>query len=150
MLSRIGEGSANLDLTRELIKRTATSSSLIYDITSISSYSQNIDLLEYGYNRDALNLPQVNLSLIVDKDLGIPVMCDLYPGSIVDVSTLKNTIKKLGSLGIRNYTLIMDQGFFSMANIEELVSSNLSFIIPPASTLKSVKEAISAIHNSNR
>lgn len=147
MLSRIGEGSVNLSFTGELIKQTATSSSLIYDITSLSSYSKNIDLLEYGYNRDALNLPQVNLSLIVDKDLGIPVMYDLYPGSIVDVSTLKNTIKKISSQGIHNYTLIMDRGFFSTANIEELVSSNLSFIIPPASTLKSIKEAISTIHS---
>jgi transposase len=41
----------------------------------------------------------------------------------------------------------MDRGFFSTANIEELVSSKLSFIIPPTSTLKSVKESISAIHS---
>jgi transposase len=93
-----------------------------------------------------LDLPQVNLSLIVDKDLGIPLMYDVYPGSIVDVSTLRNTIKKLNSQGVRDYTL-MDRGFFSTANIEELVSGNLSFIIPPASSLKSVKESISAIHN---
>jgi hypothetical protein len=30
------------------------------------------------HNRDGLDLPQINLSLIVDKDLGIPVM---YPTS---------------------------------------------------------------------
>jgi transposase len=89
----------------------------------------------------------VNLSLIVDKDLGIPLMYDVYPGSIVDVSTLKNTIKKINAQGVRDYTLIMDRGFFSTANVEELVSSNLSFIIPPASSLKTVKEAISEIHN---
>ena len=147
ILSRIGEGTANLDFSRALIQRTSTSRTLIYDITSLSSYSQNIGLLEYGYNRDGFDLPQVNLSLIVDKDLGIPLMYDVYPGSIVDVSTLKNTIKKINSQGVRNYTLIMDRGFFSTANIEELVSGNLSFIIPPASTLKSVKEAISAIHS---
>jgi transposase len=148
ILSRIGEGTTNLDFSRALIQRTSTAHTLIYDITSLSSYSQNIDLLEYGYNRDGLDLPQVNLSLIVDKDLGIPLMYDVYPGSIVDVSTLKNTIKKIKSQGVRDYTLIMDRGFFSTSNIEELVSSNLSFIIPPASTLKSVKEAISAIHSS--
>ena len=147
MLSRIGEGSANLEFSRELIKRTATSTSLIYDITSLSSYSQNIGLLEYGYNRDGVDLPQVNLSLIVDKDLGIPVMYDVYPGSIVDVSTLRNTIKKINSQGIHNYTLVMDRGFFSTANIEEMCSADLSFIIPPASTLNSVKEAISDIHS---
>ena len=74
-------------------------------------------------------------------------MYDVYPGSIVDVSTLKNTIKKINAQGVRNYTLIMDRGFFSTANIEELISSNLSFIIPPATTLKSVKEAVSSIHS---
>jgi transposase len=146
MLSRIGESTANLDFSKALIQRTSTSRTLIYDITSLSSYSQNINLLEYGYNRDGFDLPQVNLSLIVDKELGIPLMYDVYPGSIVDVSTLKNTIKKINAQGVRDYTLIMDRGFFSTANIEELVSSNLSFIIPPASTLKSVKESISAIH----
>jgi len=104
--------------------------------------------LGYGYNRDGLDLPQVNLSLIIDKDLGIPLMYDVYPGSIVDVSTLKNTIKKIRSQGAKDFTLIMDRGFFSTANVEELVSCGLSFIIPPASTLKKVKEAISAIHRS--
>ena len=148
LLSHIGEGSMNLEFFRRLIQQTSTSSTLIYDITSLSSYSQNISLLEYGYNRDGLDLPQVNLSLIVDKELGIPVMYDIYPGSIVDVSTLKNTIMKLNSQGVRNYTLIMDRGFFSTANIEELVSSDLSFIIPPASTLRSVKAAMSSIHSS--
>jgi transposase len=112
----------------------------------MSSYSQSISLLEYGYNRDGLDLPQINLSLIVDKDLGIPVMYDLYPGSIADVSTLKNTVKKMKAQGVRNYTLIMDRVFFSTDNIEEMVSADLSFIIPPTSNLKNVKEAISAIH----
>jgi len=148
MLSQIGESTANLEFSNKFIQRRSSSNTLIYDITSLSSYSQNIGLLEYGYNRDGLDLPQVNLSLIVDKDQGIPVMYDVYPGSIVDVSTLKNTIIKLNSQGVSNYALIMDRGFFSTNNIQDLISNDLSFIIPPASTLKSVKEAISLIHNS--
>jgi transposase len=147
LLSHIGEGSAHLEFSRRLIQEISACQTLIYDITSLSSYSQNINLLEYGYNRDGLDLPQINLSLIVDKDLGIPVMYDLYPGSIVDVSTLKNTIKKIKAEGVREYTLIMDRGFFSIDNIDEMVSGDLSFIIPPTSTMKSVKEAISAIHS---
>jgi transposase len=80
MLSRIGDSTCNLELSRRLIQQVSTSSTLIYDITSISSYSQKINLLEYGYNRDGLDLPQINMSLIVDKDLSIPVMYDFYPG----------------------------------------------------------------------
>mgnify|MGYP003607030359 CR=1 FL=1 len=93
-------------------------------------------------------MPQINLSLIVDKYLGIPVMYDLYPGSIADVSTLKNTVKKIEAQGAKNYALIMDRGFFATDNIDEMVSADLFFIIPPTSTLKNVKEAISAIHKS--
>jgi transposase len=37
---------------------------LVFDITSLSSASRNIDWLEYGYNRDRLDLPQVNLGLV--------------------------------------------------------------------------------------
>jgi transposase len=148
MLSRIGESTANFEFSRGLIQQISTCSTLVYDITSMSSYSQNIGLLEYGYNRDGFDLPQINLSLIVDKDLGIPLMYDLYPGSIADVSTLKNTVKKMKAQGVRNYTLIMDRGFFSTDNIEAMVSADLSFIIPPTSNLKNVKEAISAIHSS--
>lgn len=144
MLSRIGESTANLEFSRRLIQRISTCSTLVYDITSLSSYSQNISLLEYGYNRNGLDLPQINLSLIVDKDLGIPVMYDLYPGSIADVSTLKNTVKKIKSQGVRDYTLLMDRGFFSTDNIDQMISADLSFIIPPTSTLKNVKETRAA------
>ncbi|AKB28885.1 Mobile element protein [Methanosarcina siciliae T4/M] len=81
---------------------------MIYDLTSFSSYSQMMNLLEYGYNRDGLDLPQINLSMIVDKEKGIPVMYDIYPGSIVDVTTLKNTIKKIKAYGVEDYTLVRE------------------------------------------
>ena len=47
ILSRLGESTTSLDFSRSLIKRTASFHTLIYDITSLSSYSQNINLLEY-------------------------------------------------------------------------------------------------------
>ena len=81
----------------------------------------------------------------MDKELGIPVMYDLYR-SIVDVSTLKNTIKKVRGLGIEECTLVMDRGFFSMPNLVELVSNNLSFVMPAPFTVKAVKQLISSIH----
>lgn len=145
-LGQIGETTIPFEFSKRLISNLSTSDTLVYDITSLSSYSQMINLLEYGYNRDGLDLPQMNLSMIVDRELGIPIMYDLYPGSIADVSTLKNTIKKVRSVGVEKFTLVMDRGFFSTANLEELISNDLSFIIPPSNTVKSVKESISAIH----
>jgi len=144
LLSRIGESDLPVEFFKEVIQ--GASSTLIYDITSLSSYSRLIKLLEYGYNRDGLDLPQVNLSLVIDKDRGIPVMYDLYPGSIVDVSTLKNQIRKLKALGVKDSMLVLDRGFFSTPNLEELCRSDMSFIMPASFSLKQVKELISGIH----
>lgn len=146
LLDSIGNRGIHLDFSKKLVENLSTSSTLIYDITSLSSYSEKISLLEFGYSRGNPDLPQINLSLIVDQERGIPVMYDLYPGSIVDVSTLKNTIQKLQAVGINNHTLILDRGFFSTANIEELTPKKLSFIVSASQSLKTVKQAISTIH----
>ena len=146
ILATVGDSSIHLEFPKQLLKQIGTSKTLIYDITSLSSYSKLIKLLEYGYNRDHLDLPQVNLSLIVDKEKGIPLSYEIYPGSIVDVSTLKNTITRLKSQGIKDATLVMDRGFFSTANIDELATNELSFIIPVPMSLKVAKQMISEIH----
>jgi transposase len=122
-----------------LLEETGTKSTLVYDITSLSSYSQLINLLEYGYNRDGDSLPQINLSLILDKEKGIPVMYDIYPGSISDVSTLSNTLQKIKAHGIENYIAVMDRGFFSLSNLEELLNNQISFIMAAKLQLKDLK-----------
>ncbi len=124
----------------QLIEETGTKDTLIYDITSLSSYSQLINLLEYGYNRDGNSLPQINLSLILDKDKGIPVMYDLFPGSISDVSTLSGTLKKIKAHGIQNYIAVMDRGFFSLSNLRALMENKISFIMAAKLQLNYLKQ----------
>ena len=58
-----------------------------YDITSISSYSTNIDFIEWGYNRDDENLPQLNMGVIFCQNNTLPIWYNIYPGSITDVTT---------------------------------------------------------------
>lgn len=146
LLSTIGETTVHHEFARELIQLTNPHRTLVYDITSLSSYSELISILEYGYNRDHLDLPQINLAMIVDPGKGIPLMYDVYPGSIVDVSTVKNTIAKIQSQGIKDCTLVMDRGFFSTVNVEELIENDYSFIIPAPLSIKSVKQTISSVH----
>jgi transposase len=145
LLAKVGDSDAPSTFMGKMFRNLGTKRTLIYDLTSFSSYSQLINLLEYGYNRDGSNLPQLNLSMIMDKEKGIPVMYDIYPGSIVDVTTLKNTIKKIEAYGMENFTLVMDRGFFSKGNIEELLHEKLPFIMPATMSLKSVKELMSSV-----
>ncbi len=142
LLAELGTSGVLEKVMERQVRNLSTDSTLIYDITSLSRYSQPISLLEYGYNRDGLELPQVNFSLILDTAQAIRVMYDLYPGSIVDVVTLKNTLHRVRSLGVKNYTLVLDRGFFSQGNLEELLEEQLSFVIPASLTLKAVKEVL--------
>ena len=144
LLAKVGDSDIPSIFMGKMLRNLGTKRTLMYDLTSFSSYSQLINLLEYGYNRDDSDLPQLNLSMIVDKEKGIPVMYDIYPGSIVDVTTLKNTIKKIEAYGMENYTLVMDRGFFSKGNIEELLDEKIPFIMPATMSLKSVKELMSS------
>lgn len=144
LLSKVGDSDIPSEFMGRMFRNLGTKSTLVYDLTSFSSYSHMMNLLEYGYNRDGFDLPQINLSMIMDKEKGIPVMYDIYPGSVVDVTTLKNTIKKINAYGVKDYTLVMDRGFFSKGNIEELLHEEIPFIMPATMTLKSVKQLMSS------
>lgn len=131
----------------------ASQSTLVYDITSITSYSELNSLFEWGYERSEKDLPQVNLSVIVNKELGIPVAYDLYPGSINDVSTLENILKKLNDVGVNSYMLILDRGFCSAHNILQMMKHAKTWIMPARRNLKSygriIEETIFTIDNPN-
>jgi transposase len=135
-----------MEFSKQLIRNLCPSKALIYDITSLSSYSHQISMFEYGYNRDGLDLPQVNLSIIVDKNRGIPIMYELYPGSIVDVTTLHNMVKKVVSFRMEQFLLILDRGFFSTPNINDLLQHKISFLIPVPLTVKKAKHLLSTVH----
>jgi transposase len=103
---------------------------LVYDITSLSSYSRNLDWLEYGYNRDGMDLPQVNLGLVVSLESRLPLLLKLFPGSVTDVVTLRNLAEEARALGIVDCMFILDRGFYSEGNIELLQKAGIDFIMP--------------------
>lgn len=141
-LGALGESSIPSDFSKRLIEKVGQGQPLLYDITSLSSNSKLMDMLEWGHNRDGDGLPQLNLSIIANKDLGIPITFDVYPGSIVDVSTLKNTTTRLTALGIHRPTMVMDRGFFSESNINELFEADFNFVLPASFSNSKVRSII--------
>ncbi|MGI6680869.1 MAG: hypothetical protein ACOX3T_05230 [Bdellovibrionota bacterium] len=55
-----------------------------YDVTSISSYSKKISILEFGYNRDMDKLPQINIGICYGSTTKLPLFYQVYNGSITD------------------------------------------------------------------
>jgi len=106
------------------------SRAILFDITSLSSDSKLIGKLEWGYNRGGDSLPQVNLGMIVGQPSELPLAYRAYPGSIADVTTLRNILRLMAEWGVEDVTVVLDRGFYSATNLQEMTRDNLHFIIP--------------------
>jgi len=115
---------------------------VIHDTTSVSSYSDGLDLLEWGYNRDKEALPQLNFAMVVSRDRGRPLWFRVVPGSIPDVATLKVTKKELMALGLCDFKFALDRGYFSESNLIDLKSSKVGFTLGAPTTSKAAQRLI--------
>lgn len=102
---------------------------MCYDITSVSSYAEHNEYLKYGYNRDLEKLPQINLAMLFGQKNRLPAYYRRMPGNITDVSTLKTTVKSLDFLGTSGIHFVLDRGFYSEQNIDELFERRHKFTI---------------------
>jgi len=78
----------------------------------------------------------------------LPVYYRRMPGNISDVSTLKNTVKSLDFLGADSMHLILDRGFYSQANIDELYKQKHKFTIAAPSGRKWIENIIDEHYDS--
>ncbi|MDR3205314.1 MAG: transposase [Deltaproteobacteria bacterium] len=99
---------------------------LALDITSISSYSEFIDDIKWGYNRDKQRLNQINVCLLMGAQSRLPVFQTTYSGSLKDLSTLKTTFQLASGIKLRNLSLVLDQGFGSKKIIDAMLESQES------------------------
>ena len=110
---------------------------LAFDITSVSSYSTLIEFLEYGYNRDGEDLPQINLAMLFGETSLLPIFYSTSQGSIRDMSSLSNMILQAEYLEMKKIRFVMDKGFYSEANVAEMLKKRVRFAISvPFTTLR--------------
>ena len=112
---------------------------LVYDTTSISTYAAALEAASFGHNRDGESLPQENLALVCDRADGMPLFCRLVPGSVPDVSTLDATARILRELGLRDCEFALDRGFYSNANIRDLMLAGHHFTLGARLSCKQAK-----------
>lgn len=116
------------------LKRKGSGGTLCYDITSVSSYGKNNDLIEWGYNRDGERLEQLNLALLSGRDNGLPLWYTPLNGSLHDGKSLRALVDELSKLECGKFALVMDRGFYSQSNINYLVENKIEFMIPIPNT----------------
>jgi transposase len=101
---------------------------IAYDVSSISTHSRNIDVAEWGYNRDHERLPQLNLGMYYGMTSHVPVYYDLYSGSIPDKTYLEFMMTTAKDLGICDVCFVMDRGFVTEDNLIYMNENRIDFI----------------------
>lgn len=124
------------------IRKNAEKKSLIFDITSISSYDRNNAYIERGHNRDNEDLEQVNIGLLSAYGTLVPMWYALLPGSISDVSVMDHLSEKLSKLGLDQVVITSDRGFYSDSNLRHLIGMHYKFTLPVPASVKWQKELI--------
>ena len=120
------------------------------DITSISSYSKENEMVEFGYNRDHEDLPQINLGLVVDSGSKLPLYYHVHDGDIRDVSTLEHVMKEGFAFNMKNMLFVMDKGFYAKHNINSMYSFSYQFIVAMPLSSGKAKAAIDEVRSSIR
>lgn len=115
---------------------------LCYDITSVSSYSEQNEYVKYGYNRDKEKLPQINMAMLFGQKSRLPVYYKRLPGNITDVSTLSNFLKTMDFLHKKKLHLVLDKGFYSQDNMDALFAAHHHFTLGVSVHLKWVEAIV--------
>lgn len=126
-------------------KRRLEEEYLAYDTTSISSYSKLLKQVKYGVNKDHDPLPQINLALLFGDASRLPVYYRKLPGNISDVKTVQNMLADIDFLELNKVKLVMDRGFYSEENINELYKKHYKFLIAAKTSLKLVKKELDKV-----
>ena len=121
---------------------------LLYDITTISSYSQVLRKVQYGHNKENDRLPQLNLAFVYGEKSNLPFYYRLLPGNIPDVKTLKPLLAELHEHGYKKVKLVMDRGFYSEDNVNSLYKSRDKFLIAGKKSIVKIQKYIDSVqHN---
>jgi len=127
---------------KKWVQKSLTNGTVCYDVTSISSYSQEMVSVERGYNRDGDDLSQFNLGMFCDEVNKTPLYYDRYSGSLTDRTNLSCVLANAKSVGIKKVKMVLDGGFWgeeALRNLNELCEA---FSVGMPATLKESGKAI--------
>ena len=126
------------------VKAALKSGSVCYDVTSISSYAQEMISVERGYNRDGDNLAQYNLGIFCDEINKTPLYYNRYNGSLTDKTNLSYVLANAKAVGIKRVKMILDGGFWSAECFANLHSLCEAFTVGMPAHLKDSERILSA------
>ena len=99
-------------------------------VTQISNHNGEVNL-------------EARLIYVLDRKTGMPIYFRYCPGNVVDVSTLCTTLAEMEQYGVDVDYAILDAGYFSEENAQELFLNRVKFVTRLAPNRKLFKEVAS-------
>ncbi len=121
-----------------------------YDSSSISSYSETLNQVQWGRNKENDKLPQINLLLVFGEKSGLPFYYRKLAGNIPDSKTVKHLLEDLDILGFGRTKFVMDRGFYSEDNINGLYREHVKFLVGVKLSLKFIKKNLDDVYDDVR
>lgn len=100
-----------------------------YDSTNKHCQAGDVEIAEYGHEKDKQNKPVFNYAIAYDRTNRLPLFYEAYPGSINDVSQLQCMLNKAAAYGYKNAGFILDRGYFSESNIKFMERHGFEYIM---------------------
>jgi hypothetical protein len=101
--------------TNILIDSTGLPNSIHFPLTAISNHNGKIS-------------NEMRLIFVLQQETELPLFMRYCPGNVIDITTLTKTILELKANGIKTKFAILDAGYLSKENIEELYENGISFL----------------------
>jgi transposase len=100
-----------------------------YDSTNKHCHAGEIELAEFGHEKEKEKKPIFNFSVAYDRNNKVPLFYEEYPGSINDISQLQYLLEKAAAYGYKSAGFILDRGYFSEGNIRFMDRNHYDFLI---------------------
>ena len=118
-----------------------------YDTTSISSYSEQLKQIQYGHNKESDPLAQLNLAVVFGEKSNLPFYYRKLSGNIPDCKTITHLLADMKQLDFPKLTLVLDRGFYSKDNINELLEKHLKFLVSARISLSFIQSNLENIYD---
>lgn len=100
---------------------------LLYDLSTVFTYSTNIKRAEKGYNPEKTQLPQLGTILAFSTEANLPTGVDVFWGSMRDITTFKEFLDLLEP---SDMGFIVDRGLFSQDLLESFRDRGINYVVP--------------------
>ena len=124
----IGDGQSHRDFFTEYLRTFSMDGDQLVAVDSKGVLNAiDIGLTETSNHNGEVSV-ELRLIMVVQLGTGLPLYFRVVPRNIVDAVTLINTLDELRSVGVNTAFAVVDAGYCTLANMDDLFAASINFV----------------------